>query len=303
MNLDYSVGIPVRNEEKSLPYTLDSILNQTIKPQEILVCVNGSTDNTEQTARKYSQKNNLIKLITSNPGKPCAWNKIANEVANDKVMFCDGDVIINKEAAEKMIETFEKDKSLILVGGSNAYTKKRETFFTKYFIEDSSEVAIKQNWVCGRLYMTRLKKLQEKAMKLNISLMPEEIINEDGFLEMITSKDRIIIPEAYNISHSVDSFRDWFIGYKRIVAGQKQLKNMYPQLFGEGDFTQKRIENYFERFVKIEGARKKIGVSTLFLIRNIVKAYYTFIGESDYKNTWQETSSTKRGFEITKTIE
>ena len=178
MNLDYSVGIPVRNEEKSLPYTLDSILNQTIPPKEILVCVNGSRDNTRNIVERYSSTNNLVKLLTSPPGKPSAWNRIVSETKNNYNLFCDGDVIISREAAEKLLETLDQDKELLIAGGSLVYLDTNKTFFKKYFLETPGKKIIPKD-IWGALYMIRLKEMKQKSRENSIELMPEEIINED----------------------------------------------------------------------------------------------------------------------------
>jgi glycosyltransferase involved in cell wall biosynthesis len=296
MNLDYSVGIPVRNEEKSIPYTLESILNQTITPKEILVCVNGSSDKTQKIVEEYSRQNNLIKLLNSNPGKPCAWNKITSQVLYNQVMFCDGDVIINKEAGEKLLENLEKNKEIILVGGSNKYSNTEENFFKRYFLENKNKI-ITPRGICGRLYMVKLREMQKEARELGIELIPERIINEDALLGTIAMSKKIIIKEAYATCHSIDSFSEWIKEYKRILAGNFQLKEILPEEFyKEYSNTKKSTKVYLERFNQIEGLGKKIGVTTLFGLRKILKNYYTFFGELDYKTTWEETISTKKDF-------
>ena len=59
-----SVIVPVYNVEKILPYSLESIINQTYKDLEIIVVNDGSTDN--------SQK--IISLIKEHSGMSDARN-------------------------------------------------------------------------------------------------------------------------------------------------------------------------------------------------------------------------------------
>jgi len=294
MKTEYSVGIPVRNEEKTIVQTVTSILAQTIQPTKIHVCVNGSTDGTYNNVLDMASVEKKINLIESNPGKANAWNRIVSGCLENTVMFCDGDVVVNPEAAEKMFDKFRKNEKLVLVGGSNAYfTCKDTTVFSRFFTENLKGKPIKQDWVCGRLYMTKIKELYDLAAKLEIELMPPDILNEDGFLEMLTTGYREIIDSAYNLSIQVPTFHDWQIGFKRVLAGQKQLKKRYPRLYGDSDFSIKRLRNYIKRFNEIDGWGKKTGVTSLFLLRTALNIYYKFFDSLDYNPVWKETQSTK----------
>jgi glycosyltransferase involved in cell wall biosynthesis len=295
MEVNYSVGVPVRNEEKTIVQTLDSILAQTIPPQEIIVCVNGSSDATYRKVLDMASVEKKIKLITSAPGKANAWNKIVSERLEDMMMFCDGDTVVNPEAAENMYKKFMENPGLVLVGGSNAYfTSEGTTMFSRFFTENSKGKPIKPGWVCGRLYMTKIGELFNMANKLEVPLMPPDILNEDGFLEMLTTGYREIIDSAYNLSMQVSTFHDWRIGFKRVLAGQKQLKKMYPHYYGGSDFSINRLRNYFTRFNEISDWRKKVGVTSLFLLRTALNIYYKFFDTLDYNPVWKETESTKK---------
>ena len=57
-----SVIIPARNEEKSLPRLLDSMLKQSYENMEVLVINDQSTDKTWQIIEEYSKKDKRIKI-------------------------------------------------------------------------------------------------------------------------------------------------------------------------------------------------------------------------------------------------
>ena len=59
-----SVIIPAYNAQKYIRESINSILNQTLKPFEIIVVNDGSTDETRNIIGKWSQKESLIHLIT-----------------------------------------------------------------------------------------------------------------------------------------------------------------------------------------------------------------------------------------------
>ncbi len=127
----------------------------------------------------------------------------------------------------------------------------------------------------------------------------KQIINEDQLLELITINHREIIDTAYNLSTHVNSFKEWQKGFKRIVAGQIQIKKEYPQLLSDSDFSRKRLLNYMDRFYKIDSIGKKTGILAMFLIRNTLKTYYTLSDNIVYNPIWEETKSTKCSFNNT----
>jgi len=294
MNTNYSVGIPVRNEENTISQTLESLLKQTIKPQKIHVCVNGSSDNTYNIVSNLAKAESSINMITSEPGKPNAWNKIVKESLENNILFCDGDVIVNNTAAENLLKELDKNSKLVLVGGSNAYfTSQFNSFFSKYFTENLKGKPIKQDWICGRLYITKINELSNIAKKYNTQLIPKEIINEDGYLDLITTGHNSIIENAFSLSMQVSTFSDWKVEFKRILAGQKQLKTLFPEYTADFDLSKRRLKNYIKRFKSIKSYRNKLGVTSLFLLRQILNSYYTITKRLDYNQVWIETKSTK----------
>ena len=49
-----SIGVPVYNGDNYLEATLDSILDQTFKDFELVICDNASTDRTEAICRNFA---------------------------------------------------------------------------------------------------------------------------------------------------------------------------------------------------------------------------------------------------------
>jgi glycosyltransferase involved in cell wall biosynthesis len=294
MALDYAVGIPVRNEERTIIRTLTSVLEQTIPPKIIYVCVNGSTDNTANKVADMAVTEKTINLLYSNPGKGNAWNEIVGQCLENVVMFCDGDEIINRVAAENLGYTLEHNPDLVLVGGTcRAVPNRGETFFSRYFIDNfSKSKKIVQRGVSGTLYMVKLKELHRLARSRGVNLMPSDIINEDALLGGLTKGHMEIIPSAYSLYTYLSTFHDWYYAFKRGLAGQKQLRERYPHLCSDSD-SPVGLKYHFDRLMEIEGFRRKIGVTSLFLLQQALTVYYNRFGELDYNPVWKETKSTK----------
>ena len=61
--MNYTIISPVKNEGKFIKNTLDSIVNQTVKPKEWIIVDDGSTDDTLEILKKYASKYNWIDII------------------------------------------------------------------------------------------------------------------------------------------------------------------------------------------------------------------------------------------------
>jgi poly-beta-1,6-N-acetyl-D-glucosamine synthase len=61
--INYTIISPVRNEEAYVASTIESVLNQTLKPSEWIIVNDGSTDGTRAIIEKYIALHPWIKLI------------------------------------------------------------------------------------------------------------------------------------------------------------------------------------------------------------------------------------------------
>ena len=85
---DISVIIPVFNGAKIIKKCLDSLLRQDLKPREIIVVDNGSTDNTVALVGDYKE---VYLLEEKTPGAGMARNKGAREAGGSILAFIDAD--------------------------------------------------------------------------------------------------------------------------------------------------------------------------------------------------------------------
>ena len=85
---DISVIIPVFNGELYIQKCLDSLLDQEVKPREIIVVDNGSNDDTVALVRNYEEISLLLEKI---PGAGMARNKGAREAMGSILAFIDVD--------------------------------------------------------------------------------------------------------------------------------------------------------------------------------------------------------------------
>ncbi|KDN53957.1 glycosyltransferase family 2 protein [Flavobacterium seoulense] len=89
----FSIVIPTYNRSSDLVRCLNSLVSQTFKDFEVIVCDNASTDNTKEVIEEYEKLLNLKYLfLTENSGGPAKPRNVGAASANgDWVCFLDSD--------------------------------------------------------------------------------------------------------------------------------------------------------------------------------------------------------------------
>lgn len=102
INHDYSVIMPIKNAEKYITQTLDSIFSQTILPKEIIVVDDNSTDRTFEIVQSYSP---IIKVhLNPKSGVASATNFAVPLVSTEFISFLDSDDLWMPTKAERQID-------------------------------------------------------------------------------------------------------------------------------------------------------------------------------------------------------
>jgi len=125
--LKFLIIIPAHNEEKNLPFTLDSLQAQSHGGFKIVVVNDGSTDQTSEVIKNYVQNDSRFETVNlqksaHQPGsKVVAAFKKGLETQNihdfDIICKFDSDIILPENYLQKISESFLNNKDYGLVGG------------------------------------------------------------------------------------------------------------------------------------------------------------------------------------------
>jgi glycosyltransferase involved in cell wall biosynthesis len=122
MHIKYSVlmSLYIKEKPEYLKQSIDSMLNQTIFPDEILIVKDGPlTSELEGVLKVYSNRYpKLFTIIESekNLGLGLALNLGLKNCRNELVARMDTDDISLPKRCEKQLKAFQKDNNLIIVG-------------------------------------------------------------------------------------------------------------------------------------------------------------------------------------------
>ncbi|MEE0530445.1 MAG: glycosyltransferase [Anaerostipes hadrus] len=107
-----SIIIPVYNIERYLCRCVDSVINQTMKPYEIILVDDGSKDGCAEICDNYEKNEDNIKVIhKKNEGLGFARNSGLEIATGDYIVFIDGDDYINSTRIETLYNCIRKNNA------------------------------------------------------------------------------------------------------------------------------------------------------------------------------------------------
>jgi len=108
-----SVCIPTYNAAKTIKKCLESILNQTVKPYEILVVDGHSQDETLKVLNEYPN----VKIIGFAKGIGKARKILANNAGGDLIAWIDADAIVPLNWIELNVQIHLERKDIMILSG------------------------------------------------------------------------------------------------------------------------------------------------------------------------------------------
>lgn len=125
--MDFYIVIPAYNEEAFLEKTLQSLLNQTLPPKQIIVVNDNSTDSTQKIIAAFEKEHPTIKGVKTNansthsPGSKVinAFNEGLTFLDESYDVLCkfDADLIFPANYLAKVSEAFQENPLLGITGG------------------------------------------------------------------------------------------------------------------------------------------------------------------------------------------
>lgn len=163
-----SILIPVYNAEKYIKSSVFSIVNQSYRDIEILLCDDCSTDNTWEIVNECFSNNERITIFKNkeNLGYLNTCNFLAQQATGHYITFQDADDISTPDRIDKLVK-FIQERDLDIVGSYCYLFEKEEKILStiKYPIEHTEIIesfkSLPHPPFCGSAVLTS-KKIVEK---------------------------------------------------------------------------------------------------------------------------------------------
>jgi FkbM family methyltransferase len=111
-----SLGLPIYNGARFLRECLDSILAQTFRDFELIVCDNASTDETVSIVKEYMQRDGRISLYHANENRGAApnFNWTFKLSRGDFFKWCAADDVLKPDYVERCLRALESAADAVM---------------------------------------------------------------------------------------------------------------------------------------------------------------------------------------------
>ena len=263
-----SVVVAVYNIEDYICECVDSIINQTIQPEEIILVDDGSTDRSSALCDEYAEKNTNIRVIhQKNAGLSAARNTGIEHAQGVWVYFVDGDDILAPDVIESFLAVLTAHE------GDVEFIQGRMTWFvdgSNNFKPD--EVYIPDEWTYfakSQLVMARM--LEEKgAFRMGIRGLYRRnflIQNDLMFVPGLYSEDQEWTPRLFSLDVKMGSNENPGYLYREGRAGSivtarrpeqvEVLFTLYQEWFDRFG-NDSSLDVRFRNALKNEAARRSV---------------------------------------------
>lgn len=220
--MNISVVIPAFNEEKRLAHCLASLQAQKVKPFEIIVVNNNSTDKTAQIASKYG----VTVVEEKVQGLTPARNRGFNLAKGDIIAKTDADTVVPPNWIELIEENFTKDPKLVGLSGPAVFGIKVSKPLIKTFWFDANRQLFGHDVMYGPNYALRKsawEKIKDEVcmdddevhedIDISIHLATQGKIEVDNNLIVRTSARRVKTPRSF-MAHYPNKWKNTILRHR-----------------------------------------------------------------------------------------
>lgn len=191
---DISVVIPTYNRERTIKRCIDSVLNQTYPPYEILVVDDGSRDHTLAIVEKECKNSNIRIIKQKHQGAQAARNAGIRAANGRYIAFLDSDDEWLPDKLRIQVEALQKDKNSVICGNGYIETDWKDGVPEVY--QKDEEV----NKARGRKRLN----LNGQSGYVYKAILRDSFCN---FESLLTSKENLL--EIGLLDENVPSFQEW----------------------------------------------------------------------------------------------
>lgn len=225
-----TVVIPTYNGAGRILHALHSLENQTTKDFEVIVAVDGSTDNTLEILSSYASSGLQVKIVLQeNKGRASIRNYGASYATTDLIIFMDDDMRFEPNVVEKHLH-FHSLYDAILVGGQIEQLEVMQTDF-QFF-----KAYLSRKW--AKKFGNEIYLLNDPFITAAHFSVKKNVFDKlNGFNEILTdAEDFDLAVRAFSknikiyVDASIVGWHDQFFTCAQYIKRQKQYKKAHQKL-------------------------------------------------------------------------
>lgn len=135
--LSASVVIVTKDRPDNLRNLLQSLVRQTLIPDEIVIVDNNSSKSYEPVFQEFKDRLPLHTVVEMTPGIPAARNRGIHEAKGEIILFTDDDCVADERWVEETIKPFYKNPHIGIVGGEILSEEKAGSLVEEFCIAET----------------------------------------------------------------------------------------------------------------------------------------------------------------------
>lgn len=270
MSVTVSIIVPCYNQAQYLNEALQSVLDQTYVNWECVIVNDGSTDDTEEVAKKWVEKDSRFSVINKNNEGVCiARNTAIEKGKGDYILPLDADDFLSANYIEECLKNIENSKVRVVYGKgiffgeqegkmSSAYVNLENLL--KYNCIHSSGFFRKSDWKLNNGYDKNMKygfedwefwinmlKKDGQALLLEQCVIHYRIKSLSRSTEINSNLKKNYKMKAYIFQKHIDLFgyESAYELYNEKLKLEYKLKNL------QQDYTYSQIINLFFKKMRL----------------------------------------------------
>lgn len=290
--LTVSIGIPAYNEALNIRKLLNALLAQKQKSftlREIIVVIDGATDNTEKIAR--SIRNPLVKCFgyKRRAGQQIRQNDILKRFTGDILVIIEADTLpYSSYTLEELVLPFCRSKSVGMVVGQIVPLSPLNFYEKILYHGTIIKWKIFNAWKSGNnLYMSGGHAMKAIPRKYAKKLSWPSDVPEDSYIYLIMRQMGVSIvknSKAKIYMQNVHTFQDRIRQCKKFQGGKKSLVQYFSKSLIKSEYN---IPKYLIAKIVLEEWLVNPFWTTLVLVEGILNR-----GFSIWKNSFSATYKT-----------
>lgn len=231
-----SIVVPSFNQAPYLAQTLDSILDQTYRPIEIIVADGASTDSSVEILKTYAEKHTELRWISEKDEGPAdAVNKGLAMARGDIMGIFSSDDLYKPDAFSTVVATFDKHPECGLVYGDiEGIDADGRPLFIRRFPDFSLEAMFAICWTIGQGSVFFRRTLYERLGGWNATYyscdleywMRLSFHTQPRYIPARLSSWRVYPGQRTSRAH----FRKLWDGYWRMIADSQDIRSATPRI-------------------------------------------------------------------------
>lgn len=206
-----SIIVPVYNVQMYLQECLDSVLGQAFDDYEVICINDGSTDDSLLILESYAQKDERIKIVTTeNKGLSAARNLGMELATGEYICFLDSDDMLEIDALDRMCRgVSEQHIDMLIFDAKVIYSSegiKNANNISAYFFRKGDEIKISK----GSEVFCELIERNEYIVSACLMLVKKSFIEKENirFYEGMLYEDVLYSAQCYLLAKKVKYVKD-----------------------------------------------------------------------------------------------